>query len=248
MVLFHVFLSLLHDSFSNVFYHIKWICLLSISDWCVFTGVPGIHSGLFLMYFVIKLRPSFTGPLFLEGSYWVGSFTQNNCTCSCSGPSRSIAYWALTVLISQVGVVGSQGSCTLGSKHTRKEDLKFLFLLWKLKKKKGKTHVGRCQPWPFLWLKGMVFPCLPLLQGCRPRGLGFREVSQLQILTLCHPKALFLTQVGIWISLQLARLNSPFSLLLPTHKQQSHQLCHWRLMRSLSKNLILQLFPVFLLC
>ena len=36
-------------------------------------------------------------------------------------------------------------------------------------------------------------------------------------------------------SFQLARLNSPFSLLLPTHKQQSHQLCHWRLMRSLSK-------------
>ena len=140
MVLFHVFLSLLHDSFSNVFYHIKWICLLSISDWCVFTGVPGIHSGLFLMYFVIKLRPSFTGLLFLEGSYWVGSFTQNNCTCSCSGPSRSIAYWALTVLISQVGVVGSQGSCTLGSKLTRKEDLKFLFLLWKLKKKKRKRQ------------------------------------------------------------------------------------------------------------
>ena len=159
MVLFHVFLSLLHDSFSNVFYHIKWICLLSISDWCVFTGVPGIHSGLFLMYFVIKLRPSFTGLLFLEGSYWVGSFTQNNCTCSCSGPSRSIAYWALTVFISQVGVVGSQGSCTLGSKLTRKEDLKFLFLLWKLKKKKekGKTHVGQMSALTFPLAEGHGF-------------------------------------------------------------------------------------------
>ena len=144
MVLFHIFLSLLHDSFSNVFYPIKWICLLSICDWCVFTGVPGTHSGLFLMYFVIKLRPSFTGPLFLEGS-----FTQNNCTCSCSGPSRPVAYWALTMLISQVGVVGSQGSCTFGPKPARQEDLKFLFLLWKLKKK-AKLVWGGCQPWPFL--------------------------------------------------------------------------------------------------
>ena len=81
--------------------------------------------------------------LFWEGpDTLVGSFTQNNCTCSCSGPSRSIAYWALTVLIFQVGVVGSQGSCTFGPKLTRKEDLKFLFLLWKLKKKKPQNSCG----------------------------------------------------------------------------------------------------------
>lgn len=131
----------------------------------MFTGVLGTHSGLIpcvLCHYTVT-------PLLQDPFSWqdpdihVGSFTKvspkNNCICFCSGPSTPITCLAPIVLISPVcRATGPEGLRTFGPKSTS-EDLKFLFLLWRQKKT---SRGGRYQPWPFLFLKGLVFlvnPC-----------------------------------------------------------------------------------------
>lgn len=180
------------------------MCLIVLSVFVCFLFQIGVCSlellwltvDCSLVYFVIKLRaPFYRTPFSWEDpAAWVRSFTQNNCTCFCSGPSRPVVCWAVIELISQVRVVGPQRSCTFGPTS---QELRFWFLLWRLKKKNPNLQWRRISALTFPLAEGHGFPCLLLLWGCRPHGPGFSKVSQLQLLTLCHPTASFLTQVGI---------------------------------------------------
>ena len=164
MVLTQIFLSFFHCVFSWCVYHTKWICFLLQIVLCSLEFL-GLTVGWSLVYFVITLWT----PLLQDPFSWqdpdicVGSFTKvspkNNRTCFCSGPSTPITCLAPIVLISPVcRATGPEGLRTLGPKSTS-EDLKFLFLLWRQKKT---SRGGKYQPWPFLFLKGLVFlvnPC-----------------------------------------------------------------------------------------
>lgn len=71
--------------------------------------------------------------LFWEGpDTLVGSFTQNNCICFHSGPSRPNPCWVLIVLISRLALFDLRGHVYLGPFH-RKWRLRFCFLCGDLK-------------------------------------------------------------------------------------------------------------------
>lgn len=146
-------------SFSNVLNCIKCICLFSLSDWCLFTGALVTHSGLFPRVLCHQTQsPFYRTPFSWEDpAAWVRSFTQNNCTCFCSGTSRPVVCWALIELISQVTVVGPQRSCTFGPTSQELKPWDFDFFCGDLKKKIQTSSGGRYQPWHFLLLKDIVF-------------------------------------------------------------------------------------------
>ena len=133
------------------------------------------------------MSPLLQDSLFWEGpDTFVGSFTQNNCICFCSGPSRPNTCWVPIVLISRLALFDLRGHVYLGPFH-QKWRLRFCFSCGDLKKN-PKLLSRWVLALTFPLAEGHGFPCLLYLWGCEQCGPSFREVSQLQLITFCHPK------------------------------------------------------------
>ena len=131
-------------SFSNVFIISVFVYQTVLVCWVFHIGVYsleflGLLAGWSFMYFVTKLWP--TSPFLLQDSlFWegpdtlVGSFTQNNCICFCSGPSRPNPCWVPIVLISRLALFDLRAHVYLGPFH-QKRRIRFCFSCGDLKKK-----------------------------------------------------------------------------------------------------------------
>lgn len=219
------------------------MCLIVLSVFVCFLFQIGVCSlellwltvDCSLVYFVIKLRaPFYRTPFSWEDpAAWVRSFTQNNCTCFCSGPSRPVVCWAVIELISQVRVVGPQRSCTFGPTS---QELRFWFLLWRLKKKKSKPPVEAD-------ISLDISSCWRTWFSLSTLALRLQATRSWLLQSVSAPTP-YLVPPHSLIPDPSGHIDRPpvghaqFSLLPPppTHKPQSHQLHHWRFMRSLSKS------------
>ena len=155
-------------SFSNVFIISVFVYQSVLVCWVFHIGVYsleflGLTAGWSFMYFVTKLWP--TSPFLLQDSlFWegpdtlVGSFTQNNCICFCSGPSRPNPCWVPIVLISRLALFDLRGHVYLGPFH-QKRRLRFCFSCGDLKKN-PKLLSRWVLALTFPLAEGSGFPCL----------------------------------------------------------------------------------------